>query len=195
MEILKQAPWSRINGEIVGNGKRTGSVQKETIAVSDTIKISVQSRHSRTLLQDLLRSRMWKMHGETRVQEAEAQVRKWLDCRARITSKELAQLHSVKNGMLQSACSISPKNGCIFGDKCSHAHTGRLTNSPARSFLKMVTTLQWLFWRMHDNWVVYFRIWSRWRLDRFHGRAQTYGSQSDVFNAAKPCYVTPAFET
>ena len=45
MEIFKQAPWSRIRGqnsvnkvwEIVGNGKLTGSVLKETIAVSDTI--------------------------------------------------------------------------------------------------------------------------------------------------------------
>ena len=42
----------------VGNGELTGSVRKETIAVSDTIKISVQSRQSRILLQDLLRSRM-----------------------------------------------------------------------------------------------------------------------------------------
>ena len=44
--------------EIVGNGKLTGSVQEETIAVSDTIRLSLQNRHSRTLLQDLLRSRM-----------------------------------------------------------------------------------------------------------------------------------------
>ena len=45
-EILKQAPRSRIRGrnsvdeellEIVGNGKPTGSVRKETIAVSDTM--------------------------------------------------------------------------------------------------------------------------------------------------------------
>ena len=36
--------------EIVGNGKVTGSVRKETTAVSDTIKISVQNRHSRILL-------------------------------------------------------------------------------------------------------------------------------------------------
>ena len=44
MEIMKETPWSRIKGqnsvngelqEIVGSGKRTGSVQKETIAVSD----------------------------------------------------------------------------------------------------------------------------------------------------------------
>ena len=50
MEILKQAPWSRIRRnsvnkevwEIVGNGKQTRNVRKDTIAVSDTIKISVQ---------------------------------------------------------------------------------------------------------------------------------------------------------
>ena len=33
------------------------------------------------------------MHQEPEVLEAEAQVGKWLDCRARITSKELAPLH------------------------------------------------------------------------------------------------------
>ena len=36
------------------------------------------------------------MRREPEVLEAEAQVGKWLDCRARITSKELAPLHSVK---------------------------------------------------------------------------------------------------
>ena len=44
--------------EIVGIGKLMGSVRMETNAVSDTIRISVQNRHSRTLLQDLLPSRM-----------------------------------------------------------------------------------------------------------------------------------------
>ena len=73
-------------------------------------------------LQDLLRSRVWKMHREPEVLEAEAQVGKWLDCRARITSEELAQLHSVKNGILRSACSTSQKKGCRFGEKCSYAH-------------------------------------------------------------------------
>ena len=46
MEILRRTPWSRIREqnsvykeflEIVGNGKPTGSVLKETIAVSATI--------------------------------------------------------------------------------------------------------------------------------------------------------------
>ena len=51
----KQVPRSRNKGknsvnkedkEIVGNEKQTGSVQKETLAVSDTISISAHNRHS-----------------------------------------------------------------------------------------------------------------------------------------------------
>ena len=41
---------------------------------------------------------------------------------ARITSKELAPLHSVKSDTLQSAGSTSQKNGCRFAGKCSQAH-------------------------------------------------------------------------
>ena len=158
--------------------------KRRQLQVSDTIWISVQNRHSRTLLQDLLRSRMWKMHREPRVPEAEAQVGKWLDCRARITSKELAQLHSVKNGILRSACSTSPK---MDADVVISAplRIARLTNTPARSLKRMVTKVQWQNWRIHDNWVAYFRIWSRRSLHRFFGRAQTYWSQSDVFQFTK----------
>ena len=54
-------------------------------------------------------------------------------------------------------------------------------NSQAKGPKRMVTNLQWLFWKLHDNWVAYFKIWSRRSLQRFYGRAQTYGSQSDVF--------------
>ena len=57
------------------------------------------------------------MHREPEVLEAEAQVGKWLDCRARITSKELAQLHSVKNGILWSACSTNQKMYADLGKR------------------------------------------------------------------------------
>ena len=40
----------------------------------------------------------------------------------RITSKDLASIHSVKSGILQNACSTSPKSGCRFGEECSDAH-------------------------------------------------------------------------
>ena len=120
------------------------------------------------------------MHREPRVLEAEAQVRKWLDCRARITSNDFAQLHSVKNGIFRSACSTKQKMNANLGISAI-THTDRLTNSLARSQKIMVTKLQWLYWRIHDNWVAYFKIWSRRSLQRFCGRAQTYWSQSDVF--------------
>ena len=55
------------------------------------------------------------MHREQEVLEAEAQVEECLDCRARITSKELAPIHSVKNGILQNACSTSPKRDAGLG--------------------------------------------------------------------------------
>ena len=82
MGILKQAPWSRIRGqnsvykaflEIVGSGKPKGSVLKETIAVSVTISISVQNRHSRILLRALLRGSMKEMHREPEVPGAKAE--------------------------------------------------------------------------------------------------------------------------
>ena len=42
---------------------------------------------------------------------------------ARITSKELAPIHSVKSGTLQNACSIyKTKSGCKCVEKCSYAH-------------------------------------------------------------------------
>ena len=55
------------------------------------------------------------MHREPKVLEAEAPVGKWLDYRARITSKELAQLRSVKNGILQNGCSTSPRMDADLG--------------------------------------------------------------------------------
>ena len=46
---------------------------------------------------------------ETKSPRGRRQVGKWLDWRARITSKELAPIHSAKSGILQRACSTSPR--------------------------------------------------------------------------------------
>ena len=83
------------------------------------------------------------MHREPEVLEAEAQVGECLDCRARITSKELAPLHSVKNGILQNACYTSPKRDAGLG-KSALMHTARLMNSLAKCLKRMVTKVQWL---------------------------------------------------
>ena len=155
MEIIRKTPWSRIREqnivdkeflEIVGNGKPTGSVLKETIAVSVKMSISVQSSHSRILHRVLSCGRMREMHREPSVPEAEAQVEEWLDCRARITSKELAPIHSVKNGTLQSACSTSPRMDADLG-KSAFMRIARLMNSQAKGPKRMMAKVQWPCWR------------------------------------------------
>ena len=54
--------------------------------------------------------------------EPEVPVVECLDGPARIISKELAPIRSVKSGILQSACSTSPRVVADLGKKCSHAH-------------------------------------------------------------------------
>ena len=140
---MRQTPWSRIRGqssvykeflEIVGSGKPLGSVPKEAIAVSATISISVQNRHSRILLRALLRGRMREMRREPEVLEAEAQVVECLDCPARITSKELAPIHSVKKWHPPECLSYKSENGCRFGEQCSYAH--RQVEEPTSKWCK-----------------------------------------------------------
>ena len=159
-------------------GIQRGSVLKETIAVSVTISISAQNRHSRILLRDLLRSRVWEMHWESEVREAEAQVGKWLDC---------PPLHCVKNGIFQGACS-SPKM-CADQGKSAPVHTVRLMNSLAQGLTRMVTEVQWLFEIYTTIWLCISGCGAGRSLQRFCGNFQTYRSQSVVFDSLKPCYV------
>ena len=53
---------------------------------------------------------------------------KCLDGLARITSKELAPIHSVKSGTLQNACSTRPSVGADLG-KSARMHIVRLMNN------------------------------------------------------------------
>ena len=62
------------------------------------------------------------MHREPEVLEAAAQVGKWLDCRARITSKELAITPSCENFHPPECLFYNSEKGCRFGEKCSNAH-------------------------------------------------------------------------
>ena len=137
---MKETPWSRIRGqnsvdkelkEIVGSGKPTGSVLKETIAVSVTISTSVQNRHSRIRLRILSCSRMSEKHREPEVPEAEVPVEECFDCLARITSEELAPVHFVKSGILQYACFPSRRMDAN-SEKSALSCTVRLKNSLAK---------------------------------------------------------------
>ena len=79
-------------------------------------------KHSRIRLRVLSCSRMREMRREPEVREAKAQVVECLDGPARIASKELAPIHSVKNGILQNACSTSPRVGADLGKSAHVPH-------------------------------------------------------------------------
>ena len=146
---MTETPWSRgpnsVDKELwenVGSGKPTGSVLKETIAVSVTILISVQNRHSRILLRVLSCSRMREMRREPEIPEARVPVVEVLDCLARITSKELAPVHSVQSGILQNACSTR-RRVVVDLEKSALMRIARLKNSLAKGPKRMVTKVQW----------------------------------------------------
>ena len=62
------------------------------------------------------------MRREPEVPEEKVPVVECLDGHARITSKELAPIHSVKRWHPPECLFYKNKNGCRFGEKCSFAH-------------------------------------------------------------------------
>ena len=86
---------------------------------------------------------MTEMRREPEVPEARVPVVECLDGPARITSKELAPIHSVKSGILQKACSTSPR---VVADlvKSALVRIVRLKNSRAKGPKRMVTKMNWL---------------------------------------------------
>ena len=71
------------------------------------------------------------MRREPEVSEERVPVVECLDCPARITLKELAPTHSVKSGILQNACSASPRVGADLV-KGALTSIARLMNSLAK---------------------------------------------------------------
>ena len=80
---------------------------------------------------------------EPEVAEEKVPVVECLDGFARITSKQLAPIHSVKSGTLQNACSTRPRVAAGLG-KSARMHTVRLMNSLVTGFKRMVTRVQLL---------------------------------------------------
>ena len=65
---------------------------------------------------------MSENHREPEVPEEGVPVVQCFDCDAKITSKELAPIHSVKGGHPPECFFYKTKSGCRFGEKCSCAH-------------------------------------------------------------------------
>ena len=154
MEVLRRTPWSRIREqnsvyqesmEIVGTGKPTGSVWKETIAVSATISISVEMSHHQIRLRILSCSRMSAKHREPEVPEESPSGRmsRW-PCKDYL--KRTCNNSFLKSGTLQNACSTRPRVVVGLG-KSAHSHIVRLMNSRQKGLKRMMIKVQWLCWR------------------------------------------------
>ena len=115
--------------QILGSGKRRHDINKRgKVTQSNTSPNSC--------------SRMSEKHREPEVPEERVPVEECFDCHARITSKELAPSHSVKNGILQNVCSTSPR---VDADLVKKAlmRIARLKNSLAKGLKRMIK-VQWL---------------------------------------------------
>ena len=128
--------------EIVGNGSPTGSVLKETIAVSATMSISVEKLHSRTRLRILSCSRMSDKHREPEVPEERSpsgRMSRW-PCNDYLKGT-CNNSFCEKGGTLQNACSTRPRVVVGLG-KSAHTHTVRLMNSRLKGPKRMMTKVQ-----------------------------------------------------
>ena len=78
---------------------------------------------------------MSENHREPEVPEEKVPVVECRDGLARITLEELAPIHSVKNGILQNACSTSRRMDAGL-EKSALMRIARLMNSPAKGLKK-----------------------------------------------------------
>ena len=86
-------------------------------------------------------SRMREKRREPEVSGEEVPVVECIDGLARITSKELAPIHSVKSGTLQNAWSTRPRVVAVL-EKSAHMHTIRLMNNQVKGPKRMMTNVQ-----------------------------------------------------
>ena len=84
---------------------------------------------------------MREMRREPEVPEERVPVGESFDGPARITSKELAPIHSMKSGTLQNACSTRPRVVANLG-KSAHMHIVRLMNNLVKGPKRMMTKVQ-----------------------------------------------------
>ena len=100
--------------------------------------------HHQIRLRILSCSRVSENHGEPEVPEVRARAVECRDGLARITLEELAITHSVKDGILQNACSTKTRMVAVLG-KSAHSHIVRLThsrrNGPNRIMTKSAVAL------------------------------------------------------
>ena len=89
---------------------------------------------------------MSENHRGPEVPEVKVRVVECRDGLARITLEELAITHSVKDGILQNACTTRPRVVVGLG-RSGHSHIVRLMNSRRKGPNRIMTKVRWLCWK------------------------------------------------
>ena len=99
--------------------------------------------HHQIRLRILSSGRVSENHRGPEVPGVKVRVVECRDGLARITLEELAITHSVKDGILQNACSTRPRMVAVLG-KSAHSHIVRLTHSRRNGPSRIMTKVLWL---------------------------------------------------
>ena len=99
--------------------------------------------HHQIRLRILSCSRVSENHRGPEVPEVRVRVVECRDGLARITLEELTITHSVKDGILQNACSTKTGMVAVLG-KSAHSHIVRLTHSRRNGPNRIMTKAPWL---------------------------------------------------
>ena len=151
--MLRRTPWSRIKGqnsvdkeflEIVGNGKPTGSVWKETIAVSATMSISVGKVTPSNPFPNSFMRQNERKPSRTRSPSGKSpsgRMSRW-PCKDYLRGT-YNNSFCEKNDTLQNACTTRPR--VVVGlERSAHSHTVRLMNSRRKGLKRIMTKVLWL---------------------------------------------------
>ena len=143
---MKETPWSRIIGKkqrgqrILGDCWQWEAHGQCSKGDKCSFRHDVNERAKMTQPNPSPSSFM--RQNERKRRKPEVPVGECFDGHARITSKELAPIHSVTSCTLQNACSTRPR---MVADvwKSALVHIARLMNSLAKGLKKMMTKVQW----------------------------------------------------
>ena len=105
---------------------------------------SVGKVHHQIRLRILSCSRVSENHRGPEVPEVKVRVVECRDGLARITLEELAITHSVKDGILQNACSTKTRMVAV-SERSAHSHIVRLRHSRRNGPNRIMTKVLWLY--------------------------------------------------
>ena len=113
-------------------GSQRAMCERKQLQFPPRYELSVRKVHHQIRLRILSCSRVSENHRGPEVPEVKVRVVECRDGLARITLEELAITHSVKDGILQNACSTKTRMVAVLEREVLIRHIVRLTPQPTK---------------------------------------------------------------